>query len=43
MVNGDIKLLGVLRYIRDDWMERRLIRNVYMGQTVNMRTADGNS
>ena len=38
-----VKLLDVLKSLGVDWKDRRLIRNLYLGQTVSIRTAQGDS
>ena len=38
-----VKLMGILKTIGVDWRERRLIRNLYMAQTAQVKVAEGES
>ena len=37
------KLFSILKAINVDWRDRRLIRNLYMKQTIRVRVAEGES
>jgi hypothetical protein len=35
-----VKMMDILKKIGVDWRDRRMIRNLYMGQTATVRIAD---